>query len=209
MTSSAENLDATFYCDSGKEAQPVILIVEDEERLRKGLQKSLSQERYRVLAAASGEEALALLEKQKVDLVVTDLVMPGMDGIKLLQRIKSAAPETLAAIMTAYGSAENMRKAEELGVKTFLAKPFDLEFLKFKINELLDRRPAVAGAPGASEQKSNHLVYSAGKALGGLALGLRRAFQCMEFREFVRNLGRLSGALENVRAQKSKRRKHK
>ncbi len=114
-----------------------ILIVDDKERLRKGLARSLRRESCRTLTAASGEEALALSKGRKIDLVITDLVMPGMDGMALIRNIKSAVPGIEAIIITAYGSAESMQEAEELGVACYLAKPFDLSHLKSRVNELL------------------------------------------------------------------------
>ena len=85
-----------------------ILIVDDEVRLRKALERSFRQEGYQTLAAASGEEALALLKKEKVDLVIADLVMPGMDGISLIRSIRESDPGMKVIILTAYGSAESM-----------------------------------------------------------------------------------------------------
>lgn len=114
-----------------------ILIVDDKERLRKGLARSLSREGCRTLTAASAEEALALSKERRIDLVITDLVMPGMDGMALIRKFKSAVPGIKTIIITAYGSAESMQEAEELGVACYLAKPFDLPHLKSRVNELL------------------------------------------------------------------------
>jgi DNA-binding response OmpR family regulator len=117
-----------------------ILIVDDQKRLRKGLARSLSQGAFRTLTAASGEDALRLLEKRKVDLVITDLVMPGMDGMTLVRNIRKSTRHVEVVIITAYGSAESMQEAEKLGVAHYLAKPFDLPDLKSKVKELLGRR---------------------------------------------------------------------
>jgi two-component system response regulator (stage 0 sporulation protein F) len=124
-----------------------ILIVDDQKRLRKGLARSLSQEDCRTLAASSGEEALRLLERTRVDLVITDLVMPGMDGMALVREMRKSALDVEVVIITAYGSAESMQEARELGVAHYLAKPFDLPNLKSKVKELLAR-----GADGGNRR---------------------------------------------------------
>ncbi len=77
---------------SGTHETHTILIVDDEERLRKGLARSLAHGTRRTLTAASGEEALSLLKGRKIDRVITDLVMPGMDGMTLVGNIKSIWP---------------------------------------------------------------------------------------------------------------------
>lgn len=121
----------------GTSEMRTILIVDDEERLRRGLARSLGREDRRTLTAASGEEALGLLKGRKVDLVITDLVMPGIDGMTLVRDIKRTVPGIEVIIITAYGSAESMKEAEELGVACYLAKPFDLSDLKSRVDACL------------------------------------------------------------------------
>ncbi len=130
---------------SGTRETRTILIVDDEERLRKGLARSLSGKDRRTFTAASGEEALSVLKGRKVDLVITDLIMPGMDGMTLVGNIRSAVPGIEVIIITAYGSAESMKEAEEIGVASYLAKPFDLADLKSKVDECLSKKPASNG----------------------------------------------------------------
>ncbi|MBV5335015.1 MAG: response regulator, partial [Sulfuricurvum sp.] len=84
-----------------------ILIVEDEEFSRRLLESYLLLQDYNVICAGSGEEALALLEKQSVDLVISDLVMPGMDGIQLMQTAKKQHPALPFIVFTAEGSVES------------------------------------------------------------------------------------------------------
>lgn len=144
-----------------------ILIVDDETRLRKALARSLHQEDCRMLTAASGEEALALLKKKTVDLVITDLVMPGMDGMTFVRGVRDAAPDAGIIIITAYGSPESIREAEELGVAGYLAKPFDLSQLKSKVSELLR-------AATLPEPRSARTFWFAGGRAWGIAVGLSR-----------------------------------
>jgi len=176
-----------------------ILVVDDEERLRKALVRSLGQENCRALAAASGEEAVRILQKRKIDLVITDLVMPGMDGMTLVRKIKSADPSIEAIIITAYGSAESEQEAKALGVSCYLAKPFDLSHLKSKVNELLftgeaawasSREAILWGVPRAV----GSLCSTGGKTLGVIARLSRMAVQHIKPRNVVRAAGGVAGA---------------
>ncbi len=178
---------------SGPRETHTILIVDDKERLRKGLARSLSGESRRTLTAASGEEALALSKGRKIDLVITDLVMPGMDGMALIRNIKSTMPGIEAIIITAYGSAESMQEAEELGVACYLEKPFDLSDLKSRVNELLTgkdeggrMKDEVRQTPGA-EQFILHpssfiprsICLAGGKTLKAVVSLSRKALSCI------------------------------
>lgn len=151
-----------------------ILVVDDEERLRRALERSLCRGNWQTYAAASGEEALCLLKKKKIDLVVTDLSMPGMDGMALVRSIKRTVPSTKVIIITAYGSSESMQEAEALGVGCYLAKPFDLSYLKSRVNELL-LAGKTSGPPCAESrcrgkvQGWQILCSAAGTALGTIA----------------------------------------
>lgn len=170
---------------SGTHETHTILIVDDEERLRKGLARSLAHENCRTLAAASGEEALGLLKERKVDLVITDLVMPEMDGMALVRNIKSAVPGTKIIVITAYGSAKSMQEAEDLGVGCYLAKPFDLSHLKSRVNELLagDIFGAKQGACGEPGRSGGHwalcsVCLAGGKTLRAAVDLSRKALLC-------------------------------
>ena len=101
-----------------------ILIVDDEEFSRSLLENHLLQQGYTVTSAASGVEALSHLEKQNVDLVITDLVMPGMDGIQLLHNAKEHHPALPFIVFTAEGSIESAVAAIKQGALDYLEKPF-------------------------------------------------------------------------------------
>jgi CheY-like chemotaxis protein len=83
-----------------------ILVVDDDASLRRVLEYNLAKEGYAVLTADSGEKALALLDGERVDLLITDIKMPGMDGMDLLRRVKRASPETQVIVITAFGTIE-------------------------------------------------------------------------------------------------------
>jgi CheY-like chemotaxis protein len=112
-----------------------VLVVEDDALSRFGVRDLLERE-FEVLEAGSGKEALALLERQRVDLVVTDLVMPEMDGIQLTRTIRERG-DTKVIWCTAYDRDESRREARELRVDGYLVKPLDLDRLYEMISTLL------------------------------------------------------------------------
>lgn len=101
-----------------------ILVVDDEEMLRKILDKILTKEGHTVHLAASGSEALEILAREHVDLVITDVKMPEMDGFDLLKTIKKDYPQAGIIVMTAFGDAYTVRDALLLGADEYITKPF-------------------------------------------------------------------------------------
>ena len=85
--------------------QPTILLIEDEARLRDNLQTLLQSEGYRITTAQNGTEGIKRLRQEAFDLVITDLVMPEVDGFQVLEYLKAYSPETVVVVMTAYVSA--------------------------------------------------------------------------------------------------------
>ena len=110
---------------SGAAGKPHILVVDDEPNVRKVLGAMLEQAGYLTTRAATGDEALGLVRAQDPDLVITDLKMPGMDGLDLLRRLKEGFPEIPVILLTAHGTVEAAVEAMKQGALDFLAKPFD------------------------------------------------------------------------------------
>ncbi|MFH1680908.1 MAG: response regulator, partial [Candidatus Eisenbacteria bacterium] len=106
-----------------------VLVVEDDREMRDLLVEELSAGGYEVLAAAGGSEALRLLSGARVDIVVTDLMMPGMKGDELLREVRSRAPEVPVVIITAFGSIPAAVEAMKAGAFHFVPKPFRMEDL--------------------------------------------------------------------------------
>jgi two-component system response regulator (stage 0 sporulation protein F) len=119
-------------------AKQVILIVDDEEGLREGLSKLLESEGYAVLSAESGEQALQILQQSHIDLVLTDMRMPGMDGIELLKKIRERHPNVGVIILTGYGQIESYIEAMNFGAIEYVSKPFKVNELKFIVNKVLN-----------------------------------------------------------------------
>lgn len=101
-----------------------ILVVDDEEMLRNLLSKILEKEGYSVLLAESGQHALEVLIDSNVDIVLTDVKMPGMDGFEFLKTVKRDYPQIGVIVMTAFGDAYTVRDALLLGADEYITKPF-------------------------------------------------------------------------------------
>jgi DNA-binding NtrC family response regulator len=119
-------------------SQERILVVDDEAPLRSLFERVLKKEGYEVRPAASGDEALKLLETEWFDLVITDLKMPGMDGMELLAKGKSVNPTLPFIVLTAFGTVRSAVAAVKEGAYDYLVKPFDLEELKLVIKNALE-----------------------------------------------------------------------
>lgn len=115
-----------------------LLLVDDEENILRSLQRILRKEPYDIRTAASGEEALALLDEQKFDLVISDARMPGMDGPTLLAEIKKKWPWCIRILLTGYADINSTIKAINDGqIYRYISKPWDDEELKLVIRQAL------------------------------------------------------------------------
>lgn len=117
-----------------------ILIADDEEIIRESLSFILRKEGYSVLEAPNGKAALDLVKKETVDLVLTDLEMPEMKGIELLERVSEVSPETNVVIVTAYGSIDTAIAALRKGAVDYILKPVEFDELLVKVRRLLSER---------------------------------------------------------------------
>jgi two-component system NtrC family response regulator len=112
--------------------------VDDDESLRRVTEVQLQQGGYQALTAASGREALELLLRTPVELVVTDLKMPGMSGLELLKRIRADYPELVVIMVTAFGTIETAVEAMRAGAYDYVTKPVHIEELKLTIGRALE-----------------------------------------------------------------------
>lgn len=116
-----------------------VLIVDDEEDMIWSLQKNLPNESLQVIIfiASSGEEALSILEKKKIDLIVTDIRMPGISGIDLLITVRNKYPDIGVIVMTAFPSTESKAEVMEKGGLRFIEKPFDIKEMRDSVQSAL------------------------------------------------------------------------
>lgn len=116
-----------------------VLIVDDEENARIGLKKLLGTDGYTVAAVANGFEALKYLEQNPVDLVITDINMPEMNGLAFLRELNRSFPTINVIMVTAYGGVESYLEAMNLGAFEYLNKPVKLKELKTVMNRLFNK----------------------------------------------------------------------
>jgi len=121
-------------------ADASILIVDDEEIIRESLSFVLQKEGFQVDAAENGKIALEKVRRGNFDIVVTDLEMPEMKGIELLEQVAALAPETSVIIVTAYGSIETAINALRKGAVDYVLKPVDFDELLHKVRKILSGR---------------------------------------------------------------------
>ena len=120
-----------------------ILVVDDELSMREFLAILLEGEGYLVDQAESAEDALSCMDRQRYEMVISDVSMPGLGGIELLSRIKSQSPETAVLMITAFTTAEQAVEAMKLGAYDYIGKPFKVEEVKVLVRKALEKRSLV------------------------------------------------------------------
>jgi len=119
---------------------PRILVVDDERSMRELLAIVLRREGYEVLLAENGRAAIGLLEREPVDLLISDIKMPDMSGVDVLRAAKGIDPDILGIMITAFASTDTAVEAMRLGACDYLSKPFDIDLLKMKVREKIENR---------------------------------------------------------------------
>jgi two-component system response regulator PilR (NtrC family) len=119
---------------------PKILIVDDELSMREFLGILLDREGYRTDLADSAEAAIKLMESGSYDLILSDVNMPGLDGLALLKRVKEVSPDTAVLMITAFSTAEQAVEAMKFGAYDYIPKPFKVEEIKVLIGNALEKR---------------------------------------------------------------------
>jgi two-component system response regulator PilR (NtrC family) len=119
---------------------PRILVVDDERSMRELLAIVLKREGYDVLLAENGRAAVDALEKEPVDLLISDIKMPDMSGVDVLRAAKKVDQDILGIMITAFASTETAVEAMRLGACDYLSKPFDIDLLKMKVREKIENR---------------------------------------------------------------------
>ncbi len=127
--------------ETGKrEGRGRVLVADDEEAARKGLASLLRREGFEVDVAEDGVQALARLEETAPDVLVTDLHMPGLDGLQLLEKAREAIPELVVVMVTAFADVDTAVQAMQKGAEHYLTKPVQVDELLVVLNRALERR---------------------------------------------------------------------
>jgi len=114
-----------------------ILVVEDEQDMLLGLRKILSKQGHNVDIAETGSTGVKKVEKSFFDIVITDLKMPGVDGMEVLRKVKEIHSDTMVIVITGYGTVESAVEAMKLGAYDYITKPFDAERIKVVVRKAL------------------------------------------------------------------------
>ncbi len=158
-----------------------VLIVDDEPNLRKILAAQLSRDGYEVMLAEDGEQGLALLREHHIDLVVTDLKMPKIDGMTLLREALAEQPELPIVMITAHGTVDTAVEALKLGAFDYLTKPFDKDEVRQIVGKALKTRELAGEEPsGRGEMTTAKEAEGARFGIIGQSAGLTELYAVLE-----------------------------
>jgi two-component system OmpR family response regulator len=175
-----------------------ILIVEDERHLAMGIKFNLEEEGYRVTAVTSGPAALEAIEENEIDLVILDIMLPGMSGYSVCEALRERGNDVPILILSARTLSEDRTRGFDVGANQYMSKPFDLDELLSRVKNLLTHytrrhqsRVPAAGRPTTYEFASAEINFPGFElSVGGKPVQLtKREWELLEF--FVENEGRL------------------
>ena len=116
-----------------------ILVVDDDKNIRYFLREALLLEKYEVFTASNGEEALDLMDKEMINLVIVDIMMPKMDGYEFTRQLREAKSDVLILMISAKQLPEDRKRGFKLGIDDYMSKPIDGEELILHVKALLNR----------------------------------------------------------------------
>ncbi|MGB0647625.1 MAG: sigma-54-dependent transcriptional regulator [Bradymonadia bacterium] len=154
--------------------QPTLLIVDDDVSNLASLVKVFDKLAVRVIAATSGEEAIKSVRDTPVDIILTDLMMPGMDGIELLKNVKAIAPDTEVIMMTAYATIERAVEAMRQGAYDFVTKPFRRVQIERVIKRGLEKQHLLAENKALKAELATVRSHTSNSGIIGNAAPLRK-----------------------------------
>jgi len=129
-----------------------ILLVEDEKILRISLDKTLRKAKFAVHSCDRGDTAISILQKETFDVILTDIRLPGSDGLEILQFVQKSLPTTKVILMTAFGSVESAVGALKMGAHDYLTKPFTQDELLHRLNQLRNLQSIIVENMSLREQ---------------------------------------------------------
>ena len=126
-----------WFREHAASARSTVLVVDDEEGVREVMTAALASKQRAVLSAGSGEEALEIVKKTPVDLVLLDLSMPGLDGVETFRELHALRPALPVIIVTGYPDSDLMARALEIGPFTMISKPVDVAQIQKTVDRML------------------------------------------------------------------------
>ncbi len=166
-----------------------ILVVEDEKALRINLQSLLKSLGYTVFGAERGDEGLVRLQEEKSDLVITDIRLPGMTGLELIEQVHKRYPETQVVVITGYGTLDSAVQAMRMGAQDYIQKPFDFDLLRLTVEKVMER---IELRRRVHEEQQRVLEYA--HHLEKANEELQKAQQALIEKERIEAINQLAGA---------------
>src|SRR5213593_5027037 len=154
-----------------------VLIVEDEPAARVGLEQLVKSWGFLAESAADGREALEKVTTFRPAIVITDLVMPGMDGLALLRALQQQGADATTMLLTAQGTVETAVEAMKEGAYDYLTKPIDLQRLKILLDKIVERLETVREVKSLRRQLREHGTFG---ALIGSSPEMRKTYSIIE-----------------------------
>jgi DNA-binding NtrC family response regulator len=139
-----------------------ILVVDDDEQLREDVVEMLQRDGYDVIDVGSGEEALVKLKNEDVDVILTDLMMPGIDGMEVLRQSKKIKPAVRVIMITGFGTIENAVDAMKEGASDYISKPFKIGEVQATVKRALEevKFSKNLSASGVEDEKIQSIMSS-------------------------------------------------
>ncbi len=135
-----------------------IMVIDDEQVIREGCTRVLQREGYKVITSDNGADGLKMMEENSADVVLLDLMMPGMDGFEVLDVIKEKWPKTYVIIITGFATDEKAVQAMKNGAFDFLAKPFNPDYLRIVVRRALEKKNLEAETEALRKEKEEDLA---------------------------------------------------
>ncbi|HWE29072.1 MAG TPA: sigma-54 dependent transcriptional regulator [Polyangia bacterium] len=156
--------------------EPTLLVVDDEASNLESLERIFAREGLTVLAAKDGKDALEVVRKRRIDVVLTDLMMPGISGVDLLKAVKQISPETETVVMTAYGTVEAAVEAMREGAYDFITKPLKRAHVVRVVSKALEKQSLMVENKTLKAQ----LEATRRRPIVGQSLAMRRTLEVVQ-----------------------------
>jgi DNA-binding NtrC family response regulator len=114
-----------------------LLVVDDEKLVRWAIQQSMGEENFTVVSAADGEDAIDKIRKETFDVIITDLIMPGLNGLELARMVRDLQPQSKVIMMTSHSELLDKGEAKNAGVQGFIDKPFLVQEVKSVVRQII------------------------------------------------------------------------